>query len=208
MGKSGDMKDPMLRGVMHLREQDEVIDRIAEEHGNPGFPGSYTPFESMVRAILSQQISGAAARTIIGRVEAVAGGITTPESVAMLSADELRRCGVSAQKSRYLASLIDHVDRGLIDFDTIARLEDDEIVSQLTAVTGIGVWTAKMFLIFNLGRLDVLPHEDLGVRNGIMRAYGLAEIPGKREIERIAEERNWSPYRSIASWYMWRATEA
>ena len=65
-----------------------------------------------------------------------------------------------------------------------------------------------MFLIFNLGRLDVLPHEDLGVRNGIMRAYGLAEIPGKREIERIAEERNWSPYRSIASWYMWRATEA
>ena len=123
MGKSGDMKDPMLRGVMHLREQDEVIDRIAEEHGNPGFPGSYTPFESMVRAILSQQISGAAARTIIGRVEAVAGGITTPESVAMLSADELRRCGVSAQKSRYLASLIDHVDRGLIDFDTIARLE-------------------------------------------------------------------------------------
>ena len=198
----------IARGVDHLCAGDEVIARIAEEHGHPGFPGPYTPFEAMVRSILSQQISGAAARTIIGRVEHLAGGLATPRNLVELGDADLRSCGVSSQKVRYLGSLIDHVERGIVDFDTIGDLDDVEVIDRLTAVTGIGVWTAKMFLIFSLGRLDVLPHEDLGVRNGMMRAYRLAELPGKREVERIAEERNWSPYRSVASWYMWRATES
>lgn len=198
----------MARGVGHLCREDEVIARIADEHGHPGFPGPYTPFEAMVRSILSQQISGAAARTIIGRVERLAGGLGSPAGVAELGEADLRSCGVSSQKVRYLGSLIDHVEQGLVDFETIGAFEDVEVIDRLTAVTGIGVWTAKMFLIFSLGRLDVLPHEDLGVRNGMMCAYRLAELPGKREVERLAEERSWSPYRSIASWYMWRATES
>ncbi len=163
-------------------------------------------FQSLVRAILSQQISGYAARAIRLRLE----GLVAPEpltaaNLAMLSAEQLRGAGISAQKSAYLHSLAQKIRDGELRLNTIGRLPDEAIIEQLIQVKGIGVWTAQMFLIFSLGRPDVLPWDDLGIRQAIRRLYGLAELPDKATSVRIAAP--WRPYASIASWYCWRSLE-
>ena len=195
-------------GIGVLSERDPVIGRLIKRNRLPGIPSGRDPFESLVRAILSQQISGKAATTIVGRVEQSAEGLSDPERVARLSDSELAACGVSTQKRRYLRSLTDHVLGGELDIQRLNALGDREVIDALTVVTGIGTWTAKMFAIFTLGRLDILPFEDLGVRNGIRIAYGLPDRPTEKQVQDLADQRGWSPYRSLASWYMWRATEA
>lgn len=195
-------------GLHYLSEQDSVIARLIEHHGPPALPSGRGPFESLVRSILSQQISGGAARTIIGRVEELAGGLKEPDMLSGVREEDLASCGVSGQKRRYLASLLEHIEDGSLNLKELSRFEDDEVVERLTAVTGIGTWTAKMFLMFTLGRLDVLPFEDLGVRNGLRIAYELKTQPKEKDVREISHERGWSPYRSLASWYLWRATES
>ena len=163
-------------------------------------------FAMLIRSIISQQISTSAARSIRSRLQELAGpeGLKSA-NVAQFTVDELRSVGLSPQKASYIADLARKVNDGAVALRQIGRLSDERIVEQLTQVKGIGRWTAQMFLIFSLGRLDVFPYGDLGVRAAIRDRYGLAELPDKQTAHAIAVR--WRPYASVASWYCWRALD-
>lgn len=158
----------------------------------------------LVRSILSQQISTAAARTIRERLIEKTGGLN-PESLLRLSDVEFQAVGVSPQKVRYIRDLAGRVDSGDLKLSSMGRLPDEEVIARLTEVKGIGRWTAQMFLMFSLGRPDVLPHDDLGIKNAMRRIYGLEMHPTRDEMDRIAEP--WRPYSTVACWYCWRSLE-
>jgi len=161
-------------------------------------------FHALALAIVSQQISGKAARSIWEKLKTIAAPMS-PERICQFSVDELRVAGLSKQKASYIIDLATHVCEGRLNLSRIGRLSDDEVIESLVAVKGIGLWTAQMFLIFSLGRLDVLPHGDLGVRMAIQKLYGLDELPNRETCHRIAGP--WRPYASIATWYCWRSLE-
>ncbi len=163
-----------------------------------------THFAELVRAICYQQLAGAAASTIHGRLE-VALGATTPEAVLATPVAELRAAGLSANKTASIRDLAEKVLAGDVELDRVARLSDDRIIEELTLVRGIGRWTAEMFLMFQLGRLDVWPVDDLGVRKGYGVLFGLVPAPTARELQPLGEPLR--PYRSIAAWYCWRAAD-
>jgi len=159
-----------------------------------------------VRAIVGQQLSTKAARTIYERLIALFDQrAPAPEELLGVEQDELRSVGLSRAKASYLRSLAQHVVDGELELDRLRDLEDDEVTAQLTAVKGLGRWTADMFLIFHLGRPDVLPVGDLGVRRGAQLAYGLDELPGVAQLTALAEP--WRPYRSLAALYLWRSLD-
>ena len=158
-----------------------------------------------MRSICGQQLAGAAARAIHGRVVALFDGEVTPERVLAGSVEDLRAVGVSGAKAASIRDLAARVQSGEVALDRIARAKDEEIVRELVTVRGIGRWTAEMFLIFQLGRLDVWPVDDLGVRNGYGRIYGVDPPPSARELEPLGD--SFRPYRSIAAWYCWRALD-
>ncbi len=194
------------QAVAHLRRSDSVLRPVIDNVGPFRLRLQTDRFHMLARAIISQQISTAAARTIQKRFVA----LLAPEPVSaaallMIPSEQLQAVGVSKQKAGYLRSLAEHVTRGDAPLRTIGRLDDEAIIAALTQIKGVGRWTAQMFLIFSLGRLDVLPHDDLGVRNAIRRLYGLNELPGKQECFDIAEP--WRPYASVAAWYCWRSLE-
>ena len=164
-------------------------------------------FQMLVRSITSQQISAYASRAIVGRLlERVSPGPLNAENVRQCGEDGLRSLGYSARKASYVLGLAKEVlDRGL-DLNALADLSDEEVVARLVEVRGIGIWTAHMFLIFSLGRPDVLPYGDLGVRQALRRFHGLDELPKKRQAIELA--RPWRPYASVASWYCWRSVDA
>lgn len=160
----------------------------------------------LVRSIVSQQISLGAARAIRARLEQrLAPEGVTPESLLRAPIDELRAVGLSTQKIVYIRDLAEKVHDGTINLRTIGRLTDEQIIDHLTQVKGIGRWTAQMFLIFSLGRPDVFPEDDLGVRTAIRDRYGLADLPDRATCREIA--RPWRPFASIASWYCWRSLD-
>jgi DNA-3-methyladenine glycosylase II len=163
-------------------------------------------FAELARAITYQQLAGRAAAAIHGRFVALFDGDgPTPEAVLALPVDRLRGAGLSGSKTASIRDLAEKVVDGSVQLDRIARLPDDEIKRELTLVRGIGPWTAEMFLIFQLGRLDVWPVDDFGVRNGYARLYGLADAPKARELVPFGER--FRPYRSVAAWYCWRAAD-
>lgn len=165
-----------------------------------------THFAELARAICFQQLAGPAARTIHGRFVTLAGGAEpTPEAVIALRDSELRAAGLSGAKTASLRDLAEKVVEGDVQLDRMSRLSDDAIVQELTRVRGIGRWTAEMFLIFQLGRLDVWPVDDLGVRKGYARLHGMLDAPSARDLEPLGDP--YRPYRSIAAWYCWRATD-
>ncbi len=164
-----------------------------------------THFAELARAICYQQLAGAAARAIHGRFEALFDGHPTPELVLAAPEDVLRGAGLSASKVASIRDLAAHVVAGTVDLDHIARRSDDRVVEELTQVRGIGRWTAEMFLMFQLGRLDVWPVDDFGVRKGYARLYALPEPPTARVLAPLGEPLR--PYRSVAAWYCWRAAE-
>lgn len=193
------------KGMRALSRRDPLIRPLVKEHGVPTFHPHEDYFGSLANAIINQQISGKAAASIRARLMDVAGGELTPETIGGLPDELIRNAGISSQKLGYLRSLVEHVEQGLLKLDALPVLPDEEVIRELTAIKGIGLWTAQMFLIFTLGRLDVLPTGDLGVKKGIQIIYGLPELPSPVEVEALARERSWEPYRSIAIWYMWRA---
>ncbi|MEX2099985.1 MAG: DNA-3-methyladenine glycosylase 2 family protein [Acidimicrobiia bacterium] len=164
-----------------------------------------THFAELARAICYQQLAGSAASAIHGRFEALFDGTPTPEAVLAAPVDSLRAAGLSGNKTVSVRDLAERVERGEVELDRVARLSDDEIVRELTLVRGIGRWTAEMFLIFQLGRLDVWPVDDFGVRKGYARIYALPESPKPRALEALGEA--FRPYRSVAAWYCWRAAD-
>lgn len=198
----------LARAEAHLREADRVLARLIDRHGRfTPRPGD-DPYNSLLRTILHQQLAGPAARTIERRWRALYGGeqvVPAPAAVLGTSDDAFRSAGVSRQKAAYLRDLAAHVADGRLDFATLARRPDDEVLRALTAVHGLGEWSAQIFLLFELGRPDVLPVGDLGMRRGMQLAYGLAEEPTPTRMREIGAA--WTPYRSVGAWYMWRALE-
>lgn len=158
----------------------------------------------LVRSIIAQQIATKAARSITNRLfEAVAPGPLTPDAFAGLSDDQLRACGLSASKQRYLKALTDHVRSNVGFLEGLVEAPDSEVTAALLPITGIGPWTVEMFLMFGLGRPDVLPVRDLGLQMGVRDLFGLAEVPKPQQVTELAEP--WRPYRTVATWYMWRS---
>ena len=169
-------------------------------------PCTLTPnpniFETLVDAIISQQISVRAADAIMARLRAATpGGLITPQALLQLDHNALRAAGLSTPKARYVRDLVERVSSGVLDLANVEKLEDEEVITQLVAVKGIGRWTAEMILIFSLGRPDVLPVDDLGFIEGIRESYGLDARPTRKELLERGEA--WRPYRTFATWYMW-----
>ena len=190
----------------HLIRRDPMLKQVIRRVGPCTYPLRRDRFGALARSIVYQQISGAAASTILGRLmEALPGGEMKPASLATFTPEQFRLAGVSKQKASYLSSLAELSISGELRLSQIGRLNDDDIIAELTQVKGIGVWTAQMFMMFSLGRPDVLPWGDLGVRQAIRKLYGLDDMPSRAESERIAEP--WRPYASVASWYCWRSLE-
>jgi DNA-3-methyladenine glycosylase II len=162
-------------------------------------------FAALAESILYQQLAGAAAAAIHGRFVALFDGLPTPGAVLALPVETLRGVGLSGAKAASIRDLAEKIESGAVQLDKVARLPDDEIVRELSLVRGIGRWTAEMFLIFRLGRLDVWPVDDLGVRKGYARLYGLAVPPKPKELDALGER--YRPYRSVAAWYCWRAAD-
>lgn len=163
-------------------------------------------FPDLVRSIVFQQLSGRAAGTIHARFTALfPGRRVTPEFLLQLPDETLRAAGLSRQKTAYLRDLALKVHTGAVPLDRVRRMGDDDIIDHLVQVKGIGRWTAQMFLMFRLGRPDVLPELDLGIQNAIRRAYALRRRPRPDDVRRIGAP--WAPYRSYASWYLWRSLE-
>ncbi len=163
-------------------------------------------YESLVGAIIFQQLAGSAAQAILDRFKLLYNGkIPSPEEYLRTDETKLRSAGLSPQKMSYIRDLCQRLSKGELDLKGLRNLPDDEVVSRLDAVKGIGRWTAEMFLIFVLGRTDVLPVDDLGLRKAAKRVYGLRKLPSNARFEMLA--RNWHPYCSIASLYLWRTRE-
>jgi O-6-methylguanine DNA methyltransferase len=175
-------------------------------------------FTALAEAIVHQQVSMAAGRTIFGRLLALAGRpedstspaetawsgqVLEPARLLRASAEELRGAGLSRQKASYLADLARRTEDGALPLDRLDRLDDERVIEELTRVKGIGRWSAEMFLIFRLGRLDVLPVDDLGLRKNAQRLYRLRSLPAAARLHQLGEL--WRPFRSIATWYLWRA---
>jgi DNA-3-methyladenine glycosylase II len=190
--------------VRHLKKADPVMARVVDVVGPCRFRPitDATHFHHLARAIVYQQLSTKAATTIFGRVLALCGTSLEPDSVLAQPDEALRSAGLSSQKTRYVKDLAAHVRDDRLPLDRLDQMDDREVIAALRQVKGIGVWSAQMFLIFRLGRPDVLPVLDLGIRKGVQRAYGLRRLPALRYVERIGKR--WSPYSTIASWYLWR----
>ena len=190
----------------HLRTADPVMKAVIDAVGPFTLRLERDRFSMLVRSIISQQISTSAARSIRRRLQELAGADgLDPANLAKFSVDQLRSVGLSPQKASYVTDLACKVNDGVVDLRQIGRLSDERIMEQLTKVKGIGSWTAQMFLIFSLGRLDVFPHDDLGVRTAIRNRYGLADLPDKNTAVAIAA--SWRPYATVASWYCWRTLD-
>lgn len=195
--------------VRHLRAADAVLAKLIERAGPFALKirKLHDPFEALARNIVFQQLHGKAAEAIHARLVALfGGGKLRPEEILGAKEEELRGAGLSAAKLAALRDLAAKTLDGTVP--TLARMRrmtDEEIVERLTQVRGIGRWTVEMLLMFRLGRADVLPVGDFAVRKGFALAYGLAESPKPKELTEFGER--WRPYRSVASWYMWRAVE-
>jgi DNA-3-methyladenine glycosylase II len=193
------------KAVAYLKKVDPVLGRVIDQVGRyKGWPDSQgSHFDAIARSIVFQQLSGKAAGTIHGRFQGLYGGRTPlPAELVDTSDEKLRGIGLSRQKSAYLKDLAARVVAGDLPVDTLHELTDDEIITALTQVKGIGRWTAQMFLMFRLGRTDVLPDLDLGIQKGIQRAYKLRKLPPPERVKKIGAK--WAPYRTVASWYLWR----
>lgn len=196
------------RAVRHLQRCDPVMGRVIALVGPCRFTvrREGTAFDFLARSIIYQQLSGKAAATIYERVRTLAGAPwIAPRTLQSCSDATLRAAGLSRQKIAYLRDLASHVAAGRLPVEELEQRPDDEVAALLRPVHGIGLWTVQMFLMFRLGRPDVLPVGDLGVRKGIQIAYRLRKLPAPERVEKIGA--CWAPYRSIASWYLWRVLE-
>jgi DNA-3-methyladenine glycosylase II len=197
--------EPQLKQARrHLRRSDPVMRSLIDAVGPPVLKLRPQRFQMLVRSIIAQQISTMAARSIRRRFDQLVGpGTTTAEKVARLSPQQMRTAGISPQKATYLLDLSAKVLDGTVRLRTVGRMTDDEVIAELVQVKGIGVWTSQMFLMFCLGRPDVFPHGDLGIRNAMKILYRLEELPDRTTSEELSAP--WRPHATIASWYLWRS---
>jgi DNA-3-methyladenine glycosylase II len=191
--------------IAHLKRVDPILGDVIDRVGSYAIVRRPERFHSLVRAIIFQQLAGRAAQTIFDRFVKAVGGKRFPTPALLLAASDevLRSAGLSRGKMSYIRDLATHVNNRTLSFHRHSRMTDDEIIADLTRVRGIGRWTAEMFLMFNLHRPDVLPVDDLGVRNAVGRLYQMNPAPTAKALREFGER--WRPYRSVASWYLWRS---
>ena len=191
-----------------LMRRDPVIATLIRQHGECGLASSQRtdPFHALLHAIIAQQLSTKAAKTIEGRFSALFESGPTPAAVVRASDEKLRAVGLSPQKLKYVRDLCARILDGSLSLDALGLLTDDEVIEALTSVKGIGRWTAEMFLMFRLHRPDVLPVGDLGIVKAVQKAYKLRGLPTPARLTKIGE--TWRPYRSVACWYLWASLDA
>jgi DNA-3-methyladenine glycosylase II len=196
----------MRKAIHHLKKADPVLAAIIEQAGAYAIEYREPVFQTLVRSIVYQQLSGKAALTIFKRLAAaVKTDPMTPEAVLKLRPQKMRTLGLSQQKTTYIRELARLTRDGNVSFEQLPEMQDAAIIETLTRVKGVGVWTVHMFLIFALRRPNVLPVGDLGVRAAMKKAYALPELPKPAEMEKIAA--SWHPYCSVATWYLWRSLD-
>jgi DNA-3-methyladenine glycosylase II len=199
------------KAVEALRAADPVMARLIEEHGalvkrdlKRERPGD--AYGALLRSIVGQQLSTKAASTIYGRMLELFGGhAPTPKQLLKADPDKIRAAGLSRPKIAYLRDLAQHVEEGSLELERLPELPDEEVSAQLTAIKGLGQWTADMFLMFHLGRPDVLPVGDQGIRRAVKVEYRLRKFPDPKRLEKIA--RPWRPYRTLACLYLWSSLD-
>lgn len=204
-----DQRIDVAAAITHLR-QDAVMARIIGDVGDfRGWPPSANPFRALTRSIVFQQLSGAAAGTIFGRFIGLWGleGDQFPEPAQVLAASDeaLRGAGLSRQKMLSVRSIAEHFASGELSLDNLDHWDDEEVIAHLTGVRGVGRWTAEMFLMFHLGRPNVLPVNDVGINRAMMKQYGLEALPKPADVLRIGEA--WRPWATVACWYLWRSED-
>ena len=198
----------LRNAVQHLATQDKILRPIITEAGLPVLRPHRQYYQALADSIIGQQLSIKAAASIKRRFRELFSGIfPTPEMILRKPPEELRTVGLSGAKAIYIRDLAQHIKDGKVRFDKIASQSNETIIAELTDVNGIGVWTVHMFLIFCIGRLDVLPVGDLGIKNGVQKLYGFKSLPTPDQILEIAEKYKWHPYESIASWYIWHSLD-
>jgi DNA-3-methyladenine glycosylase II len=201
-------KTRLQNAATHLSKHDPVLAPIIKQAGLADLSPHHNYYWELVDSIISQQLSVKAARTIEGRFQALFGEeFPEPSAILLKSIEELRSVGLSNAKARYIRDLAQHIVDGRVRFDQLDSQSNESIITELTGVKGIGEWTAHMFLIFCMARLDVLAPGDLGIRNGVRVLYNLPELPSPQDVRDIAGSNNWHPYESVACWYVWRSLD-
>ena len=195
----------MAEHAIRFLKQDQRLAKIIDLVGDFEIKRRNNHFATLVEAIISQQLAGAAAGAIMRRFKKLYPRFPKPIQVLNTKDSKLRSVGLSKMKVGYLKDLAKKIESGDLKIRTLSKMGDEEIIAQLIQVKGIGRWTAEMFLIFSCGRLDVLPVGDLGLRKGVQLAFSLPELPKPKEVEEIGMR--WKPYRSVATWYLWKSLQ-
>jgi DNA-3-methyladenine glycosylase II len=194
--------------VQHLISNDPVFKPLVERYGLCTLRPHTDYYRELVESIIGQQLSVKAAASIKRRfVELFSGIFPEPEMILQKTIEELRSAGLSNAKARYIQDLAQHILNGKIEFEKFDDMSNEEVSTELTAVKGIGEWTAHMFLMFCMGRLDILASSDLGIKNGIKNLYKLSDLPDSNLIKELAMTNKWHPYESVACWYIWRSLD-
>ena len=194
-----------VQQAIRFLKQDHQLAKIIDRVGDFEIKKRNNHFAALVEAIISQQLASGAADAITRRFRKLYPRFPKPIQILNTKDSKLRSVGLSKMKVGYLKDLARKIESGDLNIRTLSKMSDEEIIAQLTQVKGIGRWTAEMFLIFSCGRLDVLPVGDLGLRKGIQLAFSLPELPKPKEVEKIGMR--WKPYRSIATWYLWKSLQ-
>jgi DNA-3-methyladenine glycosylase II len=203
-----DYRNKLEQAATHLSTNDPVLAPVIAQYGLPTIMPHTNYYQDLVESIIGQQLSVKAAGTIRDRFKALFGGqLPSPEEILTKDVDTLRSVGFSRAKAVYVRDLAQHIIDGKVKFDHLPGLSNEAIIAELTDVKGVGEWTVHMFLMFCMGRMDVLAYGDLGIKNGVRYLYGLDHAPSPQEIKDLAEQNNWHPYESIACWYVWQSLD-
>jgi len=194
-----------VKDAIVFLQKDPQLAAIIDSVGNYKLKRKNHHFSVLVESIISQQITTSAADAIFKRFKKLYPRFPTAPEILSTRKSELRVAGLSGMKIEYLTDLARNVEGGRLDLKSLSKMKDEDVIVHLTHVKGIGRWTAEMFLIFSLGRQDVFPADDLGLRKGVQMLFSLPEIPKPREVEKLGER--WKPYRTIATWYLWKSLQ-
>jgi DNA-3-methyladenine glycosylase II len=201
-------KEKLLPGTEHIIANDPKLAAVIADSGPCQIKPHSDHYGELVGSIVGQQLSTVAAGTIWRRVlDLFNGKMPTPKQLLAVEDQKLRDVGLSWAKVRYVKDLAEHIQDGRLDLDHVATMPNEQLIEQLTAVKGIGEWSAHMFMMFGLGRLDILPVGDLGVKKAVQKLYGLKQLPDAAKIITIANKNGWHPYESIACWYLWQSLD-
>jgi DNA-3-methyladenine glycosylase II len=199
----------LKQAAEHLSKNDSILAGVIAATGEATIKPHQNYYQELVDSIISQQLSVKAARAIEQRFCDLfeSEGFPPPDKILEKTVEEMRAAGLSNAKARYVRDLAEHVLDGRLKFDNIDKLTNHEVIKELTAVKGIGEWTAHMFLMFCMGRMDVLPIGDLGIRNGVQKLYGLDHSATPEEVTNVSQANGWHPYETVASWYVWQSLD-